>query len=64
MAHTQATTQQTKILRRSSIIRRMSTMHHVIVRIVISKIDENRCKQIVASLPNFGRAGSQSLQLY
>ena len=35
-----------------------------LLAIVLSKIDENRCKQIVASLPDFGRAGSLSLQLY
>ena len=31
---------------------------------IVSKIDENRCKQTRASLPYFGRAGSISLQLY
>ena len=32
--------------------------------IVVSKIDENRCKQTLASYLDFGRADSLSLQLY
>ena len=32
--------------------------------IVDLKIDENRCKQTLSSLPCFWRAGSLSLQLY
>ena len=32
--------------------------------IVVSKIDENRCKQTLASYLDFWRAGSLSLQLY
>ena len=30
----------------------------------VSKIDENCCKQTLASLPSFGHTGSLSLQLY